>query len=92
MQKMLVDLLEKQIDKISKEYVVQVVTDNGANFKATRRILMERIPTLFWALCASHCLDLMLDNIGKVKSLTLASITQRRWPDLSTSMGDLLIQ
>ncbi|XP_042029910.1 uncharacterized protein LOC121776813 [Salvia splendens] len=42
---MLADLLEKQIEKVGKEYVVQVVTDNGANFKAAGRILMERIPT-----------------------------------------------
>jgi hypothetical protein len=39
---MLVDLLEKQINKIGKEHVVQVITDNRANFKAAGRILMER--------------------------------------------------
>jgi hypothetical protein len=64
---MLADLLEKQIEKVEKEYVVQVVTDNGANFKAVGRIIMERIPTLFWTPCASHCLDLMLEDIGKIK-------------------------
>jgi hypothetical protein len=30
----LADLLGKQIDKVEKEYVVQIVTDNGAKFKA----------------------------------------------------------
>ncbi|KAG6388825.1 hypothetical protein SASPL_150261 [Salvia splendens] len=64
---MLADLLEKQIEKVGKEYVVQVVTDNGANFKAAGRILMERIPTLFWTPCAAHCLDLLLEDIGKIK-------------------------
>ena len=44
---MLADLLEKQVDKIGKEYVVQVVTDNVVNFKAAGRMLMERIPHLF---------------------------------------------
>jgi hypothetical protein len=39
---MLTDLLEKQINKIGKEHVVQVITDNRANFKAAGRILMER--------------------------------------------------
>ena len=28
---------------------------------------MERIPTLFWSPCAAHCLDLMLEDIGKLK-------------------------
>jgi hypothetical protein len=44
---MLADLLEKQIDKIGREHVVQVVTDNGANFEAAGRILMDRIPICF---------------------------------------------
>jgi hypothetical protein len=44
---MLADLLEKQIDKIEKEHVVQIVTDNAANYKAAGRVLMERIPHLF---------------------------------------------
>jgi len=34
---MLADLLEKQVDKIGKEYVVQVVTDNGVNFIISRQ-------------------------------------------------------
>lgn len=64
---MLADLLEKQIENVGKEYVVQIVTDNGANFKAAGRILMERIPHLFWTPCAAHCLDLLLEDIGKIK-------------------------
>jgi hypothetical protein len=64
---MLVDLLEKQIDKIGREHVVQVVTDNGANFKVAGRILMDRIPHLFWTPCAAHCFDLLLEDIGKIK-------------------------
>ena len=39
---MLADLLEKKVEEIGKENVVQVVTDNGANYKAAGRILMER--------------------------------------------------
>jgi hypothetical protein len=64
---MLADLLEQKINKVDKKNVVQVVTDNGANFKAAGRILMDRIPTLFWTPCTAHCLDLMLEDIGKVK-------------------------
>ncbi|CAA0840255.1 hAT dimerisation domain-containing protein [Striga hermonthica] len=63
---MLADLLEKQIDKIGKEHVVQIVTDNGANFRAAGRLLMEKIPHLFWTPCAAHCLDLLLEDIGKI--------------------------
>jgi hypothetical protein len=42
-----------------EDKVVQVVTDNGANYKAAGKLLMDRIPTLFgvlvlhiaWVLC-----------------------------------------
>jgi hypothetical protein len=47
--------------------VVQVVTDNGVNYKAAGKLLMQRIPTLFWSPCAAHCLDLMLKDIEKLK-------------------------
>ncbi|XP_021321882.1 uncharacterized protein LOC8068075 isoform X2 [Sorghum bicolor] len=67
---LLADLLEKQIDKVGKENVVQIVTDNGANFKAAGRILMERVLTLFWTPCAAHCLDLMMEDIGKIREFS----------------------
>ncbi|XP_066374973.1 uncharacterized protein [Miscanthus floridulus] len=65
---MLADLLQEKIEDIGKDNVVQVVTDNGANYKATGKILMDRIPTLFWSPCAAHCLDLMLKEIGNLKA------------------------
>jgi hypothetical protein len=63
---MLGDLLEKQIDKIGKEHVVQIVTDNAANYKAAGRGLMKRIPYLFWTPCVAHFLDLLLEDIRKI--------------------------
>jgi hypothetical protein len=36
----LADLLEQKIVQIGKEYVVQVVTHNGANYKAAGKVLM----------------------------------------------------
>jgi hypothetical protein len=64
--KMLADLLEKQIDKIGKEHVAQIVTNNATNYKAAGRELMKRIPHLFWTPCATHCLDLLLEGIEKI--------------------------
>ncbi|KAG8085520.1 hypothetical protein GUJ93_ZPchr0010g9074 [Zizania palustris] len=64
---MIANLLEKRVEEIGKDNVVQVVTDNGANYKAAGKLLMERIPTLFWSPCAAHCIDLMLEEIGNLK-------------------------
>ena len=74
----LADLLEKKIEEIGKDKVVQVVTDNGANFKAAGKLLMERIPTIFWSPCAAHCLDLMLEDIGNLKEFKKPITRARR--------------
>ena len=38
------------------------------NFKiVTGILLMERHPAIFWTPCAAHCLDLMLEDIGKTE-------------------------
>ena len=63
---MLVGLLEKKVEEIGKDKVVQVITDNGANFKAAGKILMDIIATIFWSPCVAHCLDLMLEDIGNL--------------------------
>jgi hypothetical protein len=64
---MLAELLDKRIEQIGRDKVIQVVTDNGANYKAAGRILVQNNPTLFWTPCAAHCLDLMLEDIGKLR-------------------------
>jgi hypothetical protein len=88
---MLADLLEKQIEKVGKEYVVQIVMDNGANFKAAGRIIMERIPTLFWTPCVAHCLDL-LEDIGKIKEFHKCIDNAKKCADLSINMEGFLIK
>jgi hypothetical protein len=87
---MIADLLEKRIEDVGKENVVQVVTDNGANYKAAGKILMERIPTLYWSPCACHCLDLMLEDIGKLKEFKKPIARGRRVTTFIYRHGRLL--
>jgi hypothetical protein len=78
---MLAGLLEERIESIGKDKVVQIITDitdNGANYKAAGKLLMERIPTLFWSPCATHCLDLMLEGIGNLKDFKKSIARARR--------------
>ncbi|KAL6563638.1 hypothetical protein OROGR_002597 [Orobanche gracilis] len=63
---MLANLLHSKIKEIGEKNVVQLVTDNGANYKAAAELLETRIHTLFWTPCAAHCIDLMLEDIGKL--------------------------
>ena len=48
---------------------MQVVTDNEASIKATGHLLMEKRKYLFWSPCVAHCIDLMFEDIGSVKSV-----------------------
>ncbi|XP_042521154.1 uncharacterized protein LOC122094419 [Macadamia integrifolia] len=65
---MLFQLLDSKIEEIGEDNVVQVVTDNAANYVATGRMLMEKRSKLYWTPYAAHCLDLMLEDIGKLKA------------------------
>ena len=61
--------MDKVVDEVGEENIVQVVTDNRASFKATGYMLMEKRKQLFWSPCAAHCIDLMLEDISSVKSV-----------------------
>ncbi|XP_043703201.1 uncharacterized protein LOC122653288 [Telopea speciosissima] len=65
--KMLFELLDSRIEEIGEENVVQVVTDNASNYVAAGRLLMEKRKKLYWTPCATHCLDLMMEEIGNIK-------------------------
>lgn len=51
--------------------MVQIVTDNGSNFKKAGKKLMEK-HNLFWTPCAAHCINLMLKDMGKLDTLRKA--------------------
>jgi hypothetical protein len=63
---LLCDLLDGLIQEVGPQHVVQVITDNAANYVAAGRMLMSKYPTLFWTPCAAHCIDLMLEDMGKL--------------------------
>jgi hypothetical protein len=63
---LLCELLDGFIREIGPQYVVQVITDNAANYVVVGRMLMQRYPSLYWSPCAAHCIDLMLEDMGKL--------------------------
>jgi hypothetical protein len=62
---LLCELMDAFIQEIGVHNVVQIITDNAANYVAAGRLLMERNRSLFWTPCAAHCIDLMLEDMGK---------------------------
>ncbi|KAK4591979.1 hypothetical protein RGQ29_016449 [Quercus rubra] len=58
-------MLDEVVDRVGEENVVQLVTDNAANYKLAGEMLMHKRKCLFWTPCAAHCLDLMLEDFEK---------------------------
>ncbi|CAD6334361.1 unnamed protein product [Miscanthus lutarioriparius] len=87
---LLQECVKEKIEDIVRDNVVQVVTDNGANYKAAGKILMDRIPTLFWSPCAAHCLDLMLEEIGNLKAFKKPIARAKRVTNFIYRHGRLL--
>ncbi|CAH1430634.1 unnamed protein product [Lactuca virosa] len=61
-------MLDGMVDEIGKENVVQVVTDNASNYVKAGTMLEVIRPHLYWTHCA-HCIDLMLEDIGKIPKM-----------------------
>ncbi|KAJ1262598.1 hypothetical protein BS78_09G120800 [Paspalum vaginatum] len=64
--KYIFELVDKCIEDIGEENVVQVVTDNASVNVSASCLLAAKRPSIFWNGCAAHCIDLMLEDIGKL--------------------------
>ncbi|XP_058077994.1 uncharacterized protein LOC131226231 [Magnolia sinica] len=62
----LFNLLDSVVKEIGEDYVVQVITENAASYVMAGRLLMEKRRRLFWTPYAPHCIDLMLEDIGRL--------------------------
>ena len=60
------ELLDAFVEEIGEKNVVQVVSDNGSNYVLAGKLLQAKRKNLFWTPCAAHCVDLMLEDIGKL--------------------------
>jgi len=59
-------LLWEQIEKVGQEKVVQVVMDSAASSVAAGKPVTEKYPGIVSSPCSAHCLDLLLEDIGKL--------------------------
>ncbi|XP_028219434.1 uncharacterized protein LOC114401185 [Glycine soja] len=71
----LFELLDAIVEEVGEANVVQVVTNNGSNYVLAGKLLEEKRKHIYWTPCAAHCIDLMLEDIGK---LSLIRKTIRR--------------
>ncbi|XP_076893880.1 uncharacterized protein LOC143546008 [Bidens hawaiensis] len=60
-------LLDKVVDEMGEENVVQVITQNTASYEAAGKMLEEKRQNLFWTPCAASCIEQMLEDFAKIK-------------------------
>jgi hypothetical protein len=58
--------IRRNIESLGAENIVQVVTDSAGNCTAARKLLREEYPNIVFSPCTAHCLDLLLEDIGKL--------------------------
>ncbi|CAL9112582.1 unnamed protein product [Musa acuminata var. zebrina] len=65
------ELLDKFVEEIGEQNVIQVITDNGNNYVLAGELLQAKREHLYWTPCAAHCIDLMLEDIGKISYIKM---------------------
>jgi hypothetical protein len=69
---MLFKLFKEVVLYVGADNVVQFITDNATNYVAAGRLLEKEFPKLYWSPCAAHCINLMLQDIGKLPEISEA--------------------
>jgi len=54
---------------VGPENIVHMVTDNASNYVAACKLLVEEFPSRFWSPCAANCINLILQDVGKLQSV-----------------------
>jgi hypothetical protein len=56
---------EVVVEEVGLEFVVQIVTDNGSNYKKACMQLTDEYKHITWQPCAAHTINLMLKDITR---------------------------
>eukprot|EP01018_Ginkgo_biloba_P039451 Gb_09931 [translate_table: standard] len=59
-------ILEEAVLELKEENVVQIVTHSASNCVGVGMMIMARFKTIYWTPCASHYMDLLLHDLGKL--------------------------
>ncbi|XP_057980780.1 uncharacterized protein LOC131166338 [Malania oleifera] len=65
----LFNLFDSIVQEVGHKNIVNFVTDTAPSYKAAGKLLMNKYKTFFWSACGVHCIDLMLEYIGKLDEM-----------------------
>lgn len=74
----LLDLFDGVVQSVGPKNVVNFVTDSTPSYKAARKLLMEKYKTFFCSTCGVHCIDLVLEEIGKMDDMKEVLVKAKR--------------
>ncbi|XP_061364625.1 uncharacterized protein LOC133308064 [Gastrolobium bilobum] len=80
------NLLKEVIQEVGVK-VVQVITDNAANYKGAGQLIEQEYPTISWTPCVVHTLNLALKNICAAKNVENNEITYGECSWISKIIG-----
>lgn len=63
---LLAHLLGDVVEEVGVENIVQLITNNAATYVLVEKKLEDRFPTFVWTPCATHFLELLLEDIGRL--------------------------
>ena len=84
-------LLKNVIKEVGVDNVVQIVIDNGSTFVKGEKVLMKNF-NLYWTPCASHCIDLMFEDVEKRLSVADVIRNARNITNFIYNHGWLLVE
>ncbi|XP_020243199.1 uncharacterized protein LOC109821425 [Asparagus officinalis] len=64
--------VEKTIEELGVQNVVQIITDGASNNMAAAKSLAIKKPNIFWTTCVAHTINLMLADIAKIRPSAIA--------------------
>jgi hypothetical protein len=56
--------IHKVVVELGPEHIVQIVTDNGSNYKKACKMISRKFP-IMWQPCLAHTINLILKAIGE---------------------------
>ncbi|XP_040991643.1 uncharacterized protein LOC121238717 isoform X2 [Juglans microcarpa x Juglans regia] len=62
----LLNLFDGVVQEVGPKNIVNFLTDTSPSYKEAGKLLMEKYKTFFCTACGSHCIDLILEEIGKI--------------------------
>lgn len=62
----LCDLIKEVVEEVGVRHVLQVITNGEEHYVAAGRRLAGVLPNLYWSTCAACCIQMILEDFGKV--------------------------